>query len=468
MALRVPVQALAQLQDALQLVDDDVTRAGLWGDAAVAARAVPRFDLAETFLRQLIAWQGEIGQPREAARSRAQLASLLLATERHGSALTDLEAALDGVADLSSDPSIVELTGQLARARVLVGDDRQALADADRTLEAAQRIGLEAVAVDALTTRGTAQMRLGNEAAGLADLHAAIADAQRWGLIGAELRARNNLAWLVAPDDPHATMKTALEGLELATRMGVGDMGLQLAEVVCTAAIDTGEWDLALGVLDDVRDRPLAPAHRLEFAASEAIVRALQGEPGAGASLDALEPFDAETDRQILAGVDQARAWIAFVDGRMDDARRLAAAAAVESIGAEQHAALVLATHADLWLGDTDAAAARIDRLREMGRHGRAVDASETTLRAGAAALAGDDSARDLYETAIASWRTLRLPLHLALCLAERGRFIAAVAGAVPDAGADEVADVLTDLGAAGMLQLLRPDASIGSHASRS
>ena len=91
-----PPRRSHQLQDALDLVDDEATRAGLWQDAAVAARAVPRFDLAETFLRQLIDWQGATGQPREAARSRAQLASLLLATERHGSALTDLEAALGG------------------------------------------------------------------------------------------------------------------------------------------------------------------------------------------------------------------------------------------------------------------------------------------------------------------------------------------------------------------------------------
>ena len=152
----------------------------------------------------------------------------------------------------------------------------------------------------------------------------------------------------------------------------------------------------------------------------------------------------------------------------MDDARRLAAAAAAQSIGAEQHAALVLATHADLWLGDGAAAADRIRSLGEMGRHGRAVDASETTLRAGAAALAGDTSAPGMYETAISSWRALRLPLHLALCLAERGRFDPSAPGHVADPGADEVADVLEDLGATGMLHLLRPDAPIGSHASPS
>jgi hypothetical protein len=150
----------------------------------------------------------------------------------------------------------------------------------------------------------------------------------------------------------------------------------------------------------------------------------------------------------------------------MDDARRLAAAAAAQSIGAEQHAALVLATHADLWLGDGAAAAHRIERLGEMGRHGRAVDASETTLRAGAA-HSPEILRAGMYETAISSWRALRLPLHLALCLAGAvDSMPLALAPSRP--GADEVADVLEDLGATGMLHLLRPDAAIESHASPS
>jgi class 3 adenylate cyclase/tetratricopeptide (TPR) repeat protein len=459
-ALRVPVQALRHLIRALELVDDAATRAVLWQEAAIAARAAPRFDLAESFLRQLFDWQTHNGKRAEAARTRAQLASLLLATERHGSALEDLQASLEGVADLASDASSVELTGQLARARVLVGDNQEALDWANRTLDAARNLGLAAVAVDALVTRGTAQMRLGNDAAGLADLEAAIADAERLGLIGIELRARNNLAWLVAPDDPHATMESARQGLELATRMGVGDMALQLAEVVCAVAIDTGDWDAALSVLDEMRDRPQAPAHRIQFVANEATLRALRGDSRAGALLDALEPLDPDTDPQILAGIDQARAWIAFVEGRLGDAQRLAESAGARLFGAEQHAALALAARAGLWLGDKAHLGSGIARLARMNMHGRAVGAAELTLRAGAAALADQESAGRIYEEAVAAWRSLRLPLHLALCLAERQRLLPPVAGDGPDLGGEEAQAILADLGATGILFALRPVAS--------
>jgi class 3 adenylate cyclase len=457
LALHVAAQALTHLLRALDLADDEATIAALWHEAAIAARAAARFDLAETFLRQLIDRQLANAEPGEAARTRAQLASLLLATERHGSALEDLEAALDGVVDLASDPPSVELSGQLARAHLLIGDDQQAMDWADRTLDACGHLGLPAVAVDALITRGTAEMRLGDEAAGLADLHMAITDAQRLELIGAELRARNNLAWLVVADDPRASIDAARGGLELATRLGMGDWALQLAEVVSAVAIDTGDWDAALAVVDDVRDRPQAPAHRIEFAVTEATLRALRGEPDVGAPLDALAPLDPDTDPQILGAIDQARAWIAFVDGRLEEARRLARSAAARLVGADRHAALVLAARAALWMGDGTGLVSSIAELAQTGMHGRAVAASELTLRAGAAALGETKSDGPMYEEAVAAWRTLRLPLHLALSLAERQRLSRAGETAGVDVGGPEAEAILVDLGATGLLHAIQP-----------
>jgi tetratricopeptide (TPR) repeat protein len=457
LALRVPARALTHLLRALELVGDEGTRADLWGEAAVAARAAPRFDLAESFLRQLIDWQTERGQLVEAARTRAQLASLLLATERHGSALGDLEAALEGVGDMALDASTVELGGQLARAHVLVGHDQLGLEWADRTLDASAALDLRGVAVDALITRGTAQTRLGNEQAGLDDLRRAIEDAQGLDLIGAELRARNNLAWLVVPDDPQVTFATARAGLDLATRMGVGDMALQLGEVVCAAAIETGDWDVALAVLEEVRDRPKAPAHRIDFAVAETTIRALRGDASAEALLEALEPIEPDTDPQLLSEIDLARAWIAFVDGRLDDAQRLAKAAGARSLGAERLGALVLAGRAALWLGDRADVAAQIVALDGLHAKGRAVETAQLTLRAGAVALAAEASAGPLYEEAIASWRSLRLPLHLAICLAERHRFLGSGAATSPDPGIEEAEAILTGLGAEGMLRAIRP-----------
>ncbi len=461
LALRVPVRALTHLQRGLELVEDAETRAVLWEEAALAARAAPRFELAERFLRQLIEWRTTLGQRGEAARATAQLASLLLATERHGPALGDLEAALKGMD--ASDPASLELSGQLARAHLLVGDHQQALRWADRTLDAAEQVAATAVAVDALITRGTAQTRLGDDRAGLADLHRAISEAERLGLIGAELRARNNLAWLVVSDDPHATMEAARGGMELATKMGVGDMVLQFGQVAGAVALDTGDWDWALEMLDQVRDRPQAAAHRIGSAASEAMIRALRGDPAAGPLLDALEPLDPDTDAQIAAGLDQARAWLAFVDGRLDDARVLAERAAAPSLGAEQHAALALATRASLWLGQAGAAEAGLARLEGLRVHGRAAAATELTLRAGAASLAGDTASGGIYDEAIAAWRSLRLPLHLAMCLIERHRLLARAEGGTEADGLAEAEAILQGLGARGLLRTIRPVASSGS-----
>jgi class 3 adenylate cyclase/tetratricopeptide (TPR) repeat protein len=453
LALHVPVRALTHLEQALGLVADDETRATLWEEAAAAARAVPRFEAAEELLRQLIAWRTDNGERAKAARARAQLASLLLATERHGSALGDLEAALQGIADLASDPDSVELSGQLARAHMLVGDYEQALDWADRTLEVAGRLGLSAVAVDALITRGTAEMRLGDESAGLADLRRAIAQAQQRGVISAELRARNNLAWLVVADDPHATMDSARGGMELATRMGVGDMALQFAEVACAVAVDTGDWDWALATLAEFHDQPQAPAHRIQFAASEAILRALRGDADAGAVLEALEPLDPETDPQILAAIDLAAAWIAFLDHRLEDARRLADVAAARSLGAEQHAAFSLAARASLWLHDADRAAVQLAAIGGLRTRGRAVDAIRDTLRAGISALtAQPDEAEAGYRAAADRLRALELPLQLGICLLERATFLPTS----DPAGRGEAISVLERIGAGALLADLR------------
>ncbi|MEP6679905.1 MAG: adenylate/guanylate cyclase domain-containing protein [Chloroflexota bacterium] len=425
LALHVPLRALTHIEQALELVADGATRAELWEEGALAARAVPRFDVAERLLRQLIGWSTENGERAGAARARAQLASLLLATERHGSALGDLEVALEGISDLASDPASAELSGQLARAYVLIGEDQKGLEWANRTLEVAEKLGPAAVAVDALITRGTAQMRLGNDGAGLADLRGAIAQAQVQELISAELRARNNLAWLVVADDPHVTIESARGGMELAARMGVGDMRLQFAEVACAVASDTGDSDWALVTLDDVRDQPQAPAHRIQFAASEAILRALQGDARAVKVLEALEPVDSDTEPQIMASIDFAAAWIAFLDHRFEDARRLAEGAAARSLGAEQHAAFALAARACLWLRDTERAATQLAAIGALRTRGRAIDAVTGNLQAGLSALIGrNDAAEAEYAAAADRLRDLDLPLQLGIGLLERAKFL--------------------------------------------
>jgi hypothetical protein len=244
--------------------------------------------------------------------------------------------------------------------------------------------------------------------------------------------------------------------MEVATRMGVGEMVLQFAAVACGVALETGDWDWAQSTLDEMRQQPQALTHRIGFAVSEVVLRAMRGEASADAALAAIEPLESGMDPQIAAAIDMARAWIAFVEGRLDDARRIADAAAAAALGAEQHADFVLAARASLWLGDGPGLAARIASLEKLNQRGRAVAAAERTMRAGAAALAGDAPAESLYDEAVSAWRSLHLPLQLAVCLAERDRFLLH-GGESGQTGAAEADAILEKLGAAGLLRTIRP-----------
>jgi class 3 adenylate cyclase/tetratricopeptide (TPR) repeat protein len=454
LTLHASGRALEHLEDALGLAPEPAERADLLGDAAQAARMAAHFDRAERYLVEQIAYHSGEGHPADAARATAQLASLLLSETSHERAIGQLESALQAVGDLEAEPASVELAGQLARARMLVGDEQAALEWADRAMSAADRLDLVGVGTDALVTRGTARYRLGDLAGGLDDLERAVEAAAGRDLLSTELRACNNLAWLVVSDDPRATMRTAQRGLELATAMGVGDMALQLADVVSLVAIDTGQWDWALGMLADLLPQPdLAPAHRLAFAANGAILRALRGEPHPEAALDALEPIDPQTDVQLVASLDYARAWLAFLDSRYDDAREAADRAAVHEVatGVERHYAQALATRSSLWLGDARAAEIGLTALSGLPVSGRFVEATRDTLTAGVAALDGREAAADsLYPDAAAQWRALDLPFHLALCQLERHRFVN------DGAARDEAVLILESLGGEGVLRAIR------------
>jgi class 3 adenylate cyclase len=454
-ALHSPERALTHLERALELVSDDTERIALLAEAAAAARAAARFAKAEGYLHQLIDWHTARNESKPAVQVRARLASMLLATERHAAALTDLESALSEVADLDGDPTGIELAAQLARGRMLVGDDEGGRRWAQRALDGARRLGVAAAAVDALTTLGTAQVHLGDVDVGLANLRRALAEAHELGLLGAELRARNNLAWQMVVEDPHATLETARAGLQLAANMGVTDMTLQLSEITSAVAADTGDWDLALSVLDDVRDLDQAPAHHIQFATTEVILRALRGELAAAGELaDGLAHLEKGVDRQITAGLERARAWLGFVEGRFAVAHRRARDAAAHLLWADEVAAWTLAGRAALWQRNEAAVAEARAALEALGPRGRLTAAARQTLAAGAAAVAGAGDAAQLYAEAIQAWRALRLPPHLGLCLADRAQLMG-----VRD---EEAERIMVDLGAMGLAQLMRSTPAVG------
>ncbi len=424
MRLHVPERALGHLEHALRLTDTPDQRAVVLDEAALAARSAARLDLAERHLRDLVDLQKGAGRRHETLRARARLASVLLMEQRNEPAMAELEAALRATRRIGTDDAGVELAAQLARARLLVGDDHGSLEWAERALAAAERLGLGAIAADVMATRGTARFRMGDEKGGMADLREAVTRAEVAGYLATELRARNNLAWLVVTDDPRTGLETARAAVALATTMGVGDMAVPLAEVATAVAVDTGDWDWALATIDELEAGVVPEANRINLAAIVATIRALRGDDDPMQPIGRMEPLAADTDSQVRAGVDFARAWEAFVGGDFAAARELASAAATASFGTERFREWSLAVRSSLWLGDRAGAAEALVSLEAKPLRGRATEAERATLLAGLAALDADVGARASYDRAAAIFRELELPLHLALCQLDAHRLL--------------------------------------------
>jgi len=431
--LHAPQRALVHLEHALTLTSDPAARADLAEAAGTAARAAARFEKAEEYLREAIDLRDARGDVVGSARHRAQLASLLLQAQRSDVALAELEAAWNASPKEGRDGgSTLELPAELARAHLLRGDNDQAVDWAERAIASASAatpgIG-RAVAIDARVTLGTARAGQGAAEEGMAELRQAIADAQELGLGSIELRALNNLAWLMVSDDPRATLDTARRGLELAERLGNREQTLQLLDIATIVAIDTGDWDWALGALDEASAGDVPTSYRLDYAGTRSMIDALRDAPDALAPIQRLGPMESDLDPQALGWVDQARALAAMLSGDLPTAIALAQAASRQTVGFDRSEALALAGRAAAWNGQFEIAAAALRDLEEERSWGRAQRALRATLRAAVSngkSAEGDAETRHAHwADAIQAWHELDLPLREGFCHLDRWRLTA-------------------------------------------
>jgi class 3 adenylate cyclase/predicted ATPase len=429
-ALHAPQRALVHLEHALTLTTDPPARADLAEAAGMAARAAARFDKAEEFLREAIDLRDALGDTIGSSRHRAQLASLLLRAQRSDMALAELEAAWNATSKGSQGGGTLELPAELARAHLLRGDNDRAVEWAERAIAAAaaaEPSGVSrTVAIDARVILGTARAGQGAADEGMAELRQAIADAQEMGFGSIELRALNNLAWLMVSDDPHATLDTARRGLELAQRLGNREMALQLLDIATIVAIDTGDWDWALSALEEASAGDVPTSYRLDYAGTRSMIDALRGAPDAMGPIERLGPMEPDLDPQALGWVDQARALAAMLSGDLPGAIALAQAASRQTVGFDRSEALALAGRVAAWNGQFQIAAAALRDLEEEPSWGRAQRAIRATLRAAVASggeAQGDAGAADAAWTeALQAWKELDLPLREGLCHLDRWR----------------------------------------------
>jgi class 3 adenylate cyclase/tetratricopeptide (TPR) repeat protein len=447
-------QAVAFLEQALTVTTDEDERAELLARAGTAASAGGRHDAADGFLTRALEYQRASGDRHAEARAIAALGHAMLEGRRTDRALALLEPASEAFADMRSDPDVIRLEGQLARAYFFDNQDRLAIEVSDRVLEAAERADLVAVIADTLVTRGTSLGNLGRMYEGIGVIRAGEDLAEARGISAVVLRARINRSAMQGTADPQAAGEVARSGLALARRLGLRSAASLLVGNAASQAIRTGDWDWAVSELEAALNEDLEPTDRMNVLQNIFTYRMARGAP-ADELLAELEGLAAQSsDPDVEANVVLSRAEAAFFHGRPLEAQViwLELALRYPFVAPTMFAA---ACRAALWGGDIAAARVALAGLDGTGVHGSAIEATRVGFRAGIAALEGRASeAMGMYREALRAWRDLQVSFEEALTAMDMAILLDVADAEVAEA-ARSAHEILGRLGAVTLLEQL-------------
>jgi class 3 adenylate cyclase/tetratricopeptide (TPR) repeat protein len=459
-ALGAHEQAIGFLQQAMTVTTDPAEMAGLLEAAGVAATAYQRFADAETFLRDALERRETIGEREPIVRTTTLLAMALIRSFRFERVLPLLEHATARFADMRGEARYAELEGQLARVLMLVQRNEEVLPIIERVLEVAEREELTELTAGALITKGTALDNLGRHFEGVGLIEAGRRLTERYGHWTLAPRAINNLASVLAEDDPRAALAVAREGLELNRR--IGERAFTMLDNAVTTALRVGEWDWALEQLEAA-----VPDETDAMARGTALASMHQIRTFRGLATDSLTA-EIETLAATL-DPDVGSAFIALVHGYAGLASGDFQAA---SIGGTRFAELWsqgqpeghrLATRAALWARDVGMARDGLAAFKRDAKHGGAVHLTSLTFGAGIAALEGrTGEALTMFRDALRGWEELEVPWDQALAAIDMAMTLGPDEPGVAAAAAT-ARTILEGLGADAMLARLEAAMSHGS-----
>ena len=208
---------------------------------AVAASAMLDPDAAIRHAQEALELSRRCSDLGGSRRSAALLAFVYLEHLRIGPAIGLLHEQLDGVEDLSLDPSLPRLAGLLARAEFLRGNSELALLNADRALITAEELDLKGVIGDALVTKATVLGVGGRPIEAQLLLESVIDFATRNDLNAVALRAYLNLGAVVPPSE--LAGNPTLEAIELGRRLGNRNFMLLAKANLTGALVFKASWD---------------------------------------------------------------------------------------------------------------------------------------------------------------------------------------------------------------------------------
>jgi class 3 adenylate cyclase/tetratricopeptide (TPR) repeat protein len=450
-------QSLSYFEQAVAVTPSAEERIRLLECAADAALSAGARETAERYLGEAVEWHEGHENRAAGALAVARLGRVLIMSSRVEPAIELLDQALADLEGWEDDPSVVELTAELARAYVLKGDHQRALVHADRALGGAEDHDLAAVVAGLLITKGLAIGLLGRWREAIVLLDGARRLSQQEGLSSQEVRARVNLALALIVIDPLRGLREGKAALAAARKLGTYLWEVLAAGNSCWCALSTGDWEWGLSVLGELdRDDFHIPVD-IYVIQSAAMFEGLRGDETARDRLLGLEAriVDESTSPQDLAELRVAESWLELADGTMERAYERALVAADSDPGGwSETQGLVHACRAALWLRDLHRAGLALDRLVGMRKHGPWIQCARATLSAGMLALQGrPDESGAAYAEAGARWQGLGVAFDLALCQLDFVTLVADHPEAVP--AAREAKETFSRLGAKPFLKRL-------------
>jgi hypothetical protein len=231
-----------------------------------------------------------------------------------------------------------------------------------------------------------------------------------YGLADLGIRARVNLSYAAAAEDPQLAFRVAREGVELMQHLGMRGYGYYMLSNAVELAVRIGEWEWTVPQLEEAVQWEGDSASRLRLAE----IRGLMGVDVSEEIQWVADLWADKTEVQAQASLDEVHALVALAQGdrraALDLARR-----SYERNNAPDSSALQTASRAAAWIGEREALTDALAVLDAVpGR------VSAATRREAGAALAALDHRRPEalagFADAIRRWRELGLEFEAAVC----------------------------------------------------
>ncbi len=408
-------QAVAFLDQARAVTDDEAELAGLLERTGEAAGVAGLNDIAEDRLRQAVELRRGLGNPDATAGAIALLGSLLVTVLRLDAGLALLNAGVDGVQG-SGEPTGrggTNLLAQLSRAYFLHNDVREAIEMADRALESAEQLDLVPIVCDVLVTRGSALCHLGRSYEGLGAIRAGVDLADERGFVVTALRGRLNLGVLAG--DPRTSFESAASALAMARRYGLGGFERTLVGNMASAAVEVAEWDLAVRELVAAREASHDELASNFLSWQLHTVSVWRGEDVSAQRRQLIAWAESLDEQGALDAIHGLKAEAAFgVGDNRTACDEWLAYAPTDPLNAPQ--AYFYAGLAGLLAGDRERTVAAHEGLAAIPGHSRLRAADMQLLGSGNVALDGQvDGALREARTALAEYEQLGLPWRRAI-----------------------------------------------------